>query len=185
MDSAHLEGRAPSPDPDVFVDISKVKVDEIYVEALTTLDRNPEILESLVKTVDDTATSRMRPADHKRAARVVALHGRQNVDRNAAQPGRRGARTKASGRPPRSVRRAERKAGRVRSHRDSAGLRRSWRAAGRGAHDAGAVRRASRGRGSRARVFEARKGLPSRAKPGERYVGITVEHRVLGELPDC
>jgi hypothetical protein len=105
-----LEGREPSQDPDVFVDIEKVKVDEIYVDvehleahlalraklanllqviagvhvglgkvevdikgveaqarlkvrlenlydildrALTTLDRNPEILESLVNTVDD------------------------------------------------------------------------------------------------------------------------------------
>lgn len=33
--------------------------------------------------------------------------------------------------------------------------------------------------------LEARKRLPSRAEPGERYVGITVEHRVLGELADC
>src|SRR5919201_4879371 len=109
MDSAHLEGREPSHDPDVYVDIAKVKVDEIYVDveqleahlalraklanllqvvagvhvhlgkveidikgveaqaelkvrlenlydildrALSTLDRNPEILESLVHTVD-------------------------------------------------------------------------------------------------------------------------------------
>src|SRR5215211_1210502 len=114
LDSAHLEGREPSHDPDVYVDIRKVKVDEIYVDverleahlalraklanllqvvagvhislgkvevdikgveaeaqlkvrlenlydildrALTTLDRNPEILESLVKTVDDTVGS--------------------------------------------------------------------------------------------------------------------------------
>ena len=104
-------GREPSHDPDVFVDIPQVKVDEIYLDvedleahlalraklanlvqlvagvhihigkveldikgveaeallkvrlenlydildrALTTLDRNPEILESLVETVDDT-----------------------------------------------------------------------------------------------------------------------------------
>jgi hypothetical protein len=111
LSSDQLEGREPSHEPDVFVDIRKVKVDEIYVDveqleahlalraklanllqvvagvhislgkvevdisgveaeallkvrlenlydildrALTTLDRNPEILESLVKTVDDT-----------------------------------------------------------------------------------------------------------------------------------
>src|SRR4029453_18848330 len=111
LSSQQLEGREPSHDPDVFVDIRKVKVDEVYVDveqleahlalraklanllqvvagvhvhlgkvevdikgvdaqarlkvrlenlydildrALTTLDRNPEILESLVKTVDDT-----------------------------------------------------------------------------------------------------------------------------------
>ena len=111
MSSQQLEGREPAHEPDVFVDIRKVKVDEIYVDveqleahlalraklanllqvvagvhvhlgkvevdvsgveaeallkvrlenlydildrALTTLDRNPEILESLVKTVDDT-----------------------------------------------------------------------------------------------------------------------------------
>jgi len=111
LDSEHLEGRDPSHDPDVFVDISKCKVDEIYVDvehleahlalraklanllqvvagvhvslgkvevdikgmeaearlkvrlenlydildrALTTLDRNPEILEGLVHTLDDT-----------------------------------------------------------------------------------------------------------------------------------
>jgi hypothetical protein len=110
MSSAELEGRAPSGEPDVIVDIRKVKVDEIYVDvehldahlalraklanllqvvagvhvhlgrvevdimgveaeaqmkvrlenlydildrALTTLDRNPQILESLVHTVDD------------------------------------------------------------------------------------------------------------------------------------
>src|SRR4029453_312992 len=114
LSSQQLEGREPSHDPDVFVDIRKVKVDEIYVDveqleahlalraklanllqvvagvhvhlgkgggeisgveaeallkvrlenlydildrALTTLDRNPEILESLVKTVDDTVGS--------------------------------------------------------------------------------------------------------------------------------
>src|SRR5215218_1136514 len=106
-----LHGREPSHEPDVFVDIQKVKVDEIYVDveqleahlalrakvanllqvvagvhvhlgkvvvdikgveaqarlkvrlenlydildrALTTLDENPQILESLVNTVDDT-----------------------------------------------------------------------------------------------------------------------------------
>ena len=111
LDSEHLEGREPSHDPDVFVDISKCKVDEVYVDvehleahlalraklanllqvvagvhislgkvevdikgveaearlkvrlenlydildrALTTLDRNPEILEGLVNTLDDT-----------------------------------------------------------------------------------------------------------------------------------
>ena len=54
-----------------------------------------------------------------------------------------------------------------------------------GAHDAGAVPRAGEGVAVELESFEARKGLPSRAKPGERYVGITVEHRVLGELPDC
>jgi hypothetical protein len=111
LDSQHLEGREPSHEPDVFVDIRKVKVDEVYVDvehleahlalqaklanllqvvagvhvhlgkvevdikgveaeallkvrlenlydildrALTTLDRNPEILESLVHTLDDT-----------------------------------------------------------------------------------------------------------------------------------
>src|SRR5215218_10500975 len=32
LDSAHLEGREPSHDPDVFVDIHKVKVDEVYVD---------------------------------------------------------------------------------------------------------------------------------------------------------
>jgi hypothetical protein len=110
MSSEQLEGRAPSGDPDVCVDIRKVKVDEIYVDvekleahlalraklgnllqvvagvhcslgkvevdikgvevqaqltvrleqlyeildrALTTLDRNPQILESVAKTVDD------------------------------------------------------------------------------------------------------------------------------------
>src|SRR4029453_2271815 len=114
LSSQQLEGREPSHDPDVFVDIRKVKVDEIYFDleqlegnlalrgklgnllqvvagvhvhlgkvevdisgveaeallkvrlenlydildrALTTLDRNPEILESLVKTVDDTVGS--------------------------------------------------------------------------------------------------------------------------------
>ena len=111
MGIGQLQGRAPSGEPDVVVDIRKVKVDEVYVDvehleahlalraklanllqvvagvhvslgkvevdisgveaeallkvrlenlydildrALTTLDRNPEILESLVKTVDDT-----------------------------------------------------------------------------------------------------------------------------------
>src|SRR5215216_6413198 len=111
MSTDQLQGRAPSGEPDVVVDIRKVKVDEVYVDvehleahlalraslanllqvvagvhihlgkvevdisgveaeallkvrlenlydildrALTTLDRNPEILESLVKTVDDT-----------------------------------------------------------------------------------------------------------------------------------
>jgi hypothetical protein len=111
LGSEHLEGREPSPDPDVFVDISKCKVEEVYVDvehleahlalraklanllqvvagvhvsvgkvevdikgveaearlkvrlenlydildrALTTLDRNPEILEGLVQTLDDT-----------------------------------------------------------------------------------------------------------------------------------
>ena len=111
LSSQQLEGREPSHEPDVFIDIRKVKVDEVYVDvehleahlalraklanllqvvagvhvslgkvevdisgveaeallkvrlenlydildrALTTLDRNPEILESLVKTVDDT-----------------------------------------------------------------------------------------------------------------------------------
>jgi hypothetical protein len=111
LSSDQLEGREPSHEPDVFIDIRKVKVDEVYVDvehleahlalraklanllqvvagvhvslgkvevdisgveaeallkvrlenlydildrALTTLDRNPEILESLVKTVDDT-----------------------------------------------------------------------------------------------------------------------------------
>jgi len=111
LSSKQLEGREPSHEPDVFVDIRKVKVDEVYVDvehleahlalraklanllqvvagvhvhlgkvevdisgveaeallkvrlenlydildrALTTLDRNPEILESLVKSVDDT-----------------------------------------------------------------------------------------------------------------------------------
>src|SRR5215207_4031439 len=106
-----LHGREPGHEPDVFVDIHKVKVDEVYVDveqleahlalraklanllqvvagvhvhlgkvvvdikgveaqarlkvrlenlndildrALTTLDQNPQILESLVKTVDDT-----------------------------------------------------------------------------------------------------------------------------------
>ena len=114
MSSQQLEGREPAHEPDVFVDIRKVKIDEIYVDveqleahlalrarlanllqvvagvhvhlgkvevdisgveaeallkvrlenlydildrALTTLDRNPEILESLVKTVDDTVGS--------------------------------------------------------------------------------------------------------------------------------
>jgi hypothetical protein len=32
LSSRHLEGREPSHDPDVFVDIRKVKVDEIYVD---------------------------------------------------------------------------------------------------------------------------------------------------------
>src|SRR5512133_4200375 len=111
LSSQQLEGREPSHDPDVFVDIEKVNVDEIYVDveqleahlalraklanllqvvagvhvhlgkvevdikgvevqarlkvrlenlydildrALTTLDRNPEILDSLAKTLDDT-----------------------------------------------------------------------------------------------------------------------------------
>ena len=31
-DSAHLEGREPSHDPDVFVDIHTVKVEEVYVD---------------------------------------------------------------------------------------------------------------------------------------------------------
>ena len=110
LSSQQLEGREPSSDPDVFIDIRKAKVDEVYVDvehleahlalraklanllqvvagvhvhlgkvevdikgveaeallkvrlenlydildrALTTLDRNPEILESLVNTVDD------------------------------------------------------------------------------------------------------------------------------------
>jgi hypothetical protein len=114
LSSDQLEGREPSHEPDVFIDIRKVKVDEVYVDvehleahlalraklanllqvvagvhvslgkvevditgveaeallkvrlenlydildrALTTLDRNPEILESLVKTVDDTVGS--------------------------------------------------------------------------------------------------------------------------------
>jgi hypothetical protein len=114
LSSEQLEGREPSHEPDVFIDIRKVKVDEVYVDvehleahlalraklanllqvvagvhvslgkvevdisgveaeallkvrlenlydildrALTTLDRNPEILESLVKTVDDTVGS--------------------------------------------------------------------------------------------------------------------------------
>src|SRR5215216_2292787 len=114
MSTDQLQGREPSHDPDVFVDVEKVKVDEVYVDveqleahlalraklanllqvvagvhislgkvevdisgveaeallkvrlenlydildrALTTLDRNPEILESLVKTVDDTVGS--------------------------------------------------------------------------------------------------------------------------------
>jgi hypothetical protein len=109
-----LHGREPGHEPDVFVDIHKVKVDEVYVDveqleahlalraklanllqvvagvhvhlgkvvvdikgveaqarlkvrlenlydildrALTTLDKNPQILESLVKTVDDTLGS--------------------------------------------------------------------------------------------------------------------------------
>jgi hypothetical protein len=110
MSTARLQGRAPSGEPDVVVDIRKVKVDEVYVDvehleahlalraklanllqvvagvhvslgkvevdisgveaeallkvrlenlydildrALTTLDRNPEILESLVHSVDN------------------------------------------------------------------------------------------------------------------------------------
>jgi hypothetical protein len=110
MSSEELEGRQPSGEPDVLIDIRKVKVDEIYVDvedldahlalraklgdllqvmagvhvslgkvevdikgveveakmnvrleqlydildrALTTLDRNPEILESVAKTVDN------------------------------------------------------------------------------------------------------------------------------------
>jgi len=110
MSTDQLQGRAPSGEPDVVVDIRKVKVDEIYVavehleahlalraslanllqvvagvhvhlgkvevditgveaealmevrlenlydildRALTTLDRNPEILESLVHTADN------------------------------------------------------------------------------------------------------------------------------------
>ena len=110
MSSEQLEGREPSGDPDVLIDIRKLKVDEIYVDveqldahlalraklgdllqvvagvhvslgkvevditgveveacmnvrleqlyeildrALTTLDRNPQILESVAKTVDD------------------------------------------------------------------------------------------------------------------------------------
>ena len=110
MSTEQLQGRAPSGEPDVVVDIRKVKVDEIYVDveqleahlalraslanllqvvagvhvhlgkvevditgveaealmevrlenlyeildrALTTLDRNPEILESLVQTADN------------------------------------------------------------------------------------------------------------------------------------
>ena len=110
MSTGQLQGRAPSGEPDVVVDIRKVKVDEIYVDvehveahlalraslanllqvvagvhvhlgkvevditgveaealmevrlenlydildrALTTLDRNPEILESLVHTADN------------------------------------------------------------------------------------------------------------------------------------
>jgi hypothetical protein len=110
MSTEQLQGRAPSGEPDVVVDIRKVKVDEIYVDvehleahlalraslanllqvvagvhvhlgkvevdisgveaealmevrlenlyeildrALTTLDRNPEILESLVHTADN------------------------------------------------------------------------------------------------------------------------------------
>src|SRR4029453_14991742 len=109
-----LHGREPAHDPDVFVDIQKVKVDEVYVDveqleahlalrakvanllqvvagvhvhlgkvevdvkgvevqgqlkvrlenlydildrALTTLDENPKILESLVNTVDDAVGS--------------------------------------------------------------------------------------------------------------------------------
>src|SRR5438034_5933119 len=31
LDTGHLEGREPSHDPDVFVDVNKVHVDEIYV----------------------------------------------------------------------------------------------------------------------------------------------------------
>src|SRR5512133_1970924 len=111
VDTGQLEGREPSHEPDVFVDIHKVNVDEVYVDveqleahlalraklanllqvvagvhvhlgkvvvdikgveaqarlkvrlenlydildrALTTLDENPQILESLVNTVDDT-----------------------------------------------------------------------------------------------------------------------------------
>jgi hypothetical protein len=111
LDTSHLEGRHASGEPDVFVDIHKVKVDEIYVDAeqleahlalhakladflqvdagihvslgkvevdiqgadleaqlkvrlenlydildraLSTLDRNPDILKGLVKPVDDT-----------------------------------------------------------------------------------------------------------------------------------
>src|SRR5512133_1381032 len=111
LSSQQLEGREPSHEPDVFVDIHKVNVDEVYVDveqleahlalraklanllqvvagvhvhlgkvvvdikgveaqarlkvrlenlydildrALTTLDENPQILESLVNTVDDT-----------------------------------------------------------------------------------------------------------------------------------
>lgn len=114
VSSAQLEGRPPSGEPDVHVDVPKVKVDEIYLDverleahlalraklanllqvvagvhvnvgkveidikgveaearvkvrlenlydildrALTTLDRNPQILESLVNTVDDTVGS--------------------------------------------------------------------------------------------------------------------------------
>jgi hypothetical protein len=110
MSTEQLQGRAPSGEPDVVIDIRKVKVDEVYVDvehleahlalratlanllqvvagvhvhlgkvevditgveaealmevrlenlyeildrALTTLDRNPEILESLVHTADD------------------------------------------------------------------------------------------------------------------------------------
>ena len=32
MDTSQHEGREPSQDPDVFVDIEKVKVDEIYLD---------------------------------------------------------------------------------------------------------------------------------------------------------
>jgi hypothetical protein len=110
MSTEELEGRQPSGEPDVLIDIRKVKVDEIYVDvekleaqlalfakvgdllqvmagvhvslgkvevdikgveveakmtvrleqlydildrALTTLDRNPQILESVAKTVDN------------------------------------------------------------------------------------------------------------------------------------
>jgi hypothetical protein len=110
MSTEELEGRAPSDEPDVLIDIRKVKVDEIYVDvekldahlalrakvgdllqvtagvhvslgkvevdikgveaeakmtvrleqlyeildrALTTLDHNPQILESVAKTVDN------------------------------------------------------------------------------------------------------------------------------------
>jgi hypothetical protein len=41
MDTGHLEGRDPSHDPDVFVDINKVHVDEIYVD-VAGLPKPPE-----------------------------------------------------------------------------------------------------------------------------------------------
>ena len=150
---AGLAGRAPSPEPDVFMDIPKVKVEEIYLDvegldahlslrtrlanlvqlvagvhvhcgkieldikgveaeamlkvrlenlydildrALTTIDRNPQILESLLKTVDTAVDDVGQTAQTALGPRGAASRAVDQVGQTAQQAlGPGGAGTKA------------------------------------------------------------------------------------------
>src|SRR5918995_4403179 len=150
---AGLAGRAPSPEPDVFMDIPKVHVEEIYLDvegldahlslrtrlanlvqlvagvhvhlgkvelaikgveaeamlkvrlenlydildrALTTIDRNPQILESLLKTVDTAVDDVGQTAQTALGPRGAASRAVDQVGQTAQQAlGPGGAGTKA------------------------------------------------------------------------------------------